>query len=136
MSEGLAAAVRAALAGRGQADPRDSAAEKLALTYAGLMDDAAPAGRYRRPLDILQRAVDDRPLETDDPAEALDLIRQALAEHSVASDLGPKLQVTLASLGLTTASRGKTAEGGAPRAGSNPVDRIKQQRERRLSSTG
>lgn len=131
---GMLAAVRAALRGRVAADPRDKAAEKLALAYAGLIDAAAPAAKYRKALAALGRAVE---LSGDEDApEALEVVRQALAEHSVASDLGPKLLASLTSLGLTVAARGGDQKGaggkpsGQPKP-TNPLDRIKQQREKR-----
>lgn len=132
----VAESVAAALAGRAEADPRDAAAERLALTYAGLMDEAAPARKYRKALDVLRRHLAGTGWEEDQPDEALELVAEALAEHSVASDLGPKLLSALASLGLTTASRGKSAEGGRPSDPRNPLDQLKRKREQRLTSAG
>lgn len=134
MSEGMSPAVAAALAARKEPDPRDGAAAALALTYAGLIDQAAPAGKYRRPLEVLQRAVSGLALEEDDPFEAFQVIATALAEHTVASDLGPKLMQTLAGLGLTTASRGEQRGEGKTRAPSNPLDELKAKRAERLRS--
>ena len=130
--EGMADAVRAALAARPVVDARDAAAERLALAYAGLMDDAAPAGKYRKALATLRRAVAGTLTEEDEPDEALALITLALADHSVASDLGPKLLTVLTGMGLTVQARGAAKEpNGPPAKKSNPVDEIKARRERR-----
>jgi hypothetical protein len=92
--------------------PEDAAAVALARRYATLIDDAAVAAKYRRPLATLRRAVAhyDREIGDDGAAEALGKVTEALAAHSVASDLGPKLLAALAALGMTTAGRG--AKGG------------------------
>jgi hypothetical protein len=124
-------AVRAALRGRTTKDPCDAAAERLALGYAELIDSAAPAAKYRKALAVISRAIAGTGYEEDDPFEAFETVSTALAEHSVASDLGPKLLVTLTSLGLTTAARGEKTGGGKREQPANPVDRIKQQREQR-----
>jgi hypothetical protein len=131
--EDMITGVRAALAGRQEADPRDAAAEALALRYAGLMDNAAPAAKYRRHMEVLSRAIAGTSLDEDDPYEAFQVVATALSEHSVASDLGPKLLAALTGLGLTTAARGGlTGGGGAQSAGvTDPLDQIRQARERR-----
>jgi hypothetical protein len=134
MSEGMREAVAEALAGRTKPDPRDGAAAALALRYAGLMDDPMPAGKYRRPLEVLARTVAGVPFEEDDPGEALQVIAQALAEQTVASDLGPKLLATLAGLGLTTVSRGEQREGGKSAPSIDPLTRLKEERRLRLAS--
>ena len=130
----MASAVRRALDGRKAADPQDAGAEALALSYAGLMDEAAPAGKYRKALAVLRRTVAGVPTEEDDPDEAFALIETALAQHSVASDLGPKLLAVLSGLGLTPAARGSQKEGGKPDVPSNPLDQLRRKRvERQLS---
>lgn len=133
MSGDMAAAVHRALAGRKDPDARDAGTEALALTYAGLMDEAAPAGRYRRHLETLSRALAGTSLEEDDPAEALQLITTALSEHAVASDLGPKLLAALTGLGLTTAARGIARGEGRPGAAVNPLDELKAKRAARIA---
>jgi hypothetical protein len=132
----MAAATRAALASRKEPDPRDGAAAALAVHYGELIDAAAPAGKYRRPLEVLARTVAGLELEEDDPAEALQLIATALAEHSVASDLGPKLMAALGGLGLTAASRGEQRGEGKKDAPSNPLDQLKAKRAERLKRGG
>jgi hypothetical protein len=126
------AAVAGALAGRKDPDPRDGAAAALALRYAGLMDEPTPAGRYRRPLEVLARSVIGLELEEDDPQEALQVIVTALAEHTVASDLGPKLLAVLAGLGLTAVSRGEQRGEGKKDAPRDPLDELKAKRADRL----
>jgi hypothetical protein len=89
--------------------PRDVAAAELARQYAALIDAAAPAAAYVRHLRALNGAL----IGADDAAkEAYHKIKEALAAHSVASDLGPKLLAVLTSLGMTAA--GRSAKGGAP----------------------
>lgn len=127
----MATAVRAALSGRVATDPRDVAAERLALTYAELMDDARPAARFRRHLEVLSRAVAGTSLEEDDPYESFQAITTALAETTVVSDLGPKLMVTLGSLGLTAASRGEQRGEGKKSAPGDPLDELKRKRAER-----
>lgn len=127
----LITAVRASLRGRTGADPRDVAAERLALTYAELIDNAAPAAKYRKAMAVLSRAIDAYVgLDAEDAAEAFQTVATALAEHSVASDLGPKLQVALTSLGLTTAARGEQ-KGERRSAPTNPLDELRARRAAR-----
>jgi hypothetical protein len=125
----MSGAVEAALRGRDKTDPRDKAAERLALHYAGLIDQAAPAARYRKWLATLSQAA----AHTDDPdaEEAFEQIATALAEHSVASDLGPKLLAVLTSLGLTTAGRGAAKDAGGKSAAASPLDEIRARRAAR-----
>lgn len=110
MSEGATArALREALGKTVAA--QDRAAVQLARKYAGLLDQATPASKYRTPLDVLELAVRRNPKA----AEALERIRDALGAHSVLSDLGPKYLAVLAQLGLTPAARGvKAGQGTAP----------------------
>jgi hypothetical protein len=123
------AAVVAALRGRATADPRDAAAEHLAKHYADLIDQAAPAAKYRKWLATLSQAA----AHTDDPdaEEAFEQIATALAEHTVASDLGPKLLAVLTSLGLTTAGRGAAKDAGGKHDDRNPIDEIRARRAAR-----
>lgn len=96
-------------------DAVDAAAVALARRYAALIDNAAPDAKYREPLRKLGAAID--PADTA-ALDALDRIRDALAEHSVASDLGPKLLAALSALGATPAARAARKGGtGAPIAG-------------------
>lgn len=96
--------------------PRDAGATALARRYAALLDEAAPASKYREPLDAIREAID--VLYRLDPLVAGQLdkpfarIVDALGAHSVASDLGPKLLAVLTALGMTAA--GRSAKGGAP----------------------
>src|SRR4051812_28371909 len=94
-------------------DGRDDGAMALARRYAQLLDESALSTRYAKAIAELRRACR---LSTDVRAdEALEVVQFALAAHTVASDLGPKLLATLTALGLTPAGRGtagKEAPGG------------------------
>lgn len=85
-------------------DERDAAARALVERYAALIDNATVARKYEKHLDVLKRAA--RNLDLDAADEAYDVVENALAAHSVASDLGPKFLAALTSLGLTPAARG------------------------------
>lgn len=90
----------------------------LAMRYAQLLDDAALADKYRRPVERLDEVIGEAVLRmpttaADQVTNAWSKLRSALAEHSVASDLGPKYLAALTALGLTPASRSaKPAPGG------------------------
>lgn len=129
-------AVTEALAARAAtgADRRDAATERLAVHYAQLVDDAQPAARYTRPLELIAAAcaISDNP----EVARAYDTIAAALAEHSVASDLGPKLLAVLDALGLTPKARAATKQtpaGAAPRP-ANPLDQLRARRAQRTGA--
>jgi len=113
---------------------RYAAASALAEHYAFLIDQAAPTKTYATAIRVLQRFIDDqitmvRPApEQREIERAWDTVRTALAEHSVASDLGPKLLTALERLDLTTNSAGKpgrlpaaapAGQSGAPPIGGN-----------------
>jgi hypothetical protein len=126
----MARAVAAALRAATDKQARDGGAVALAKRYATLIDDAAPLAKYREPLRALRRAVD----ECSDPraGKELDKIEAALAAHSVASDLGPKLLDVLRQLGLTVAGRPAAKEGGAPGAAvASAIDEFTERRQRR-----
>ncbi|WKU03855.1 hypothetical protein [Micromonospora sp. HUAS LYJ1] len=99
--------------------PEDGAAQALARRYAALIDEAVPLAKYDKPLRALRQAV----RECSDPGavEHLARIEQALAAHSVASDLGPKLLAALTALGMTAA--GRSTKGGAG-GGVGPVSPV------------
>jgi hypothetical protein len=95
-------------------DPQDVGTAEIARHYARLIDEAAPAGRYSEALAWLDGC------DTNQRTEKFpQIIRDALAEHSVASDLGPKLLAALTSLGMTPAAR-KDVKGGGGDVGSLP----------------
>ena len=129
MARAVAAALRDA-----KPQKQDGGAVALAKQYAKLIDEAVPLARYDVPLAALRVAV----TECSDPkaGEHLAKIEQALAAHSVASDLGPKLLAALTALGMTAA--GRTVKGGAPNG--NPVaaqlDEFTQRRARRRQGAG
>ena len=124
MSRAVAAALR-------QAKPEklDAGAVQLAREYAALIDNATVSAKYRKPLEFVRHAIEWAD-DNRDALEAFDKIADALAEHSVASDLGPKLLATLTALGLTPAGRGtKGGQNGVPVA--NPLDELKARRASR-----
>lgn len=111
----------------------------LARRYAALLDEATPAGKYRRPLALLQRVaehfrttvnlspVDERALD-----EAVNTITDALSQHSVASDLGPKLLSALERLNMTlTKTDTKPTATEAPSDASSVRDELKAKRRER-----
>lgn len=131
----MRSAVQVAIAGR-TPDARDVGTEQLATHYADLLDDAAPGAKYAKPLRVLAAAV--AASEDPDTAEAYDLIRTALARHTVASDLGPKLLAALDALGLTTKSRAAIGrkEGGQDEP-ADPLDELRDELdERRRRKSG
>lgn len=104
---------------------RDKAAVALARRYAALLDEATPASKYREPLLLISQA-----LPRDPQIEAaFRKIADALGEHSVASDLGPKLLAVLTALGMTPAGRG--AKDATPPADGKPKGKADELAERR-----
>lgn len=88
---------------------RDQAAAALARRYARLIDEASPAAKYEEPLRKIAAALD---RDDEAAADAYRKIVTALSQHSVASDLGPKLLAALAACGMTPTSR-NAKNGGA-----------------------
>jgi hypothetical protein len=138
----MARAVGASLA-EAKLGKADQGAAALCRRYARLIDNAAPAAKYRESLEAVQRALDT--LAVLDPVVGVDYMKHwakitdALAEHTVASDLGPKLLVALTSLGLTLAGRGAkggTTGDGAPARPASTTDRLREQREKRAQRAG
>lgn len=119
----------------------DAGARALAERYAALLDEAAVAKAYTKSIErlerVIERAVDDcaTQLEEEQTLAAWDKIKSALAEHSTASDLGPKLLAALTSLGLTPASRAEkgTAAPVTPLTKS-PLERQRDAARRRNSN--
>jgi hypothetical protein len=119
----LTAALRAATT-----RPEDASTIALAKNYARLLDAAAPAARYAKAVEWLDT------VRTDKNNDLVNVIMAALAEHSVASDLGPKLLACLDALGMTPAARaklsGRTGAGVAPLPES-PLDELRRKRQAR-----
>lgn len=109
--------------------PRDGGTVALAREYARLIDNAAPAGRYEEALAWLADAKpDDR-----DSDKHIRTIRNALAQHSVASDLGPKLLAALEALQMSPRARAMAHRGevkDVPSTG-NPLDQLAAARARK-----
>ncbi|MDG4821272.1 hypothetical protein O7635_05320 [Asanoa sp. WMMD1127] len=133
----LEEAVTAALADA-PTQPRDGATRALAAEYARLMDDAAPAAKYAEPLRVLGGLAHD-----DAAVKALRVIELALAQHSVASDLGPKLLAAMTALLMTPAAR-VTALKPGEKGGARDVpsklnalrDEVAAQRRKRAGADG
>ncbi len=118
----LLAALRAA-----KSDPRDEATVALAKRLASLIDEATPLSTYTESLEHLERLV--RSEGDADQKRAFRRVRDALGQHSVASDLGPKYLAALSALGLTPAARGVKA--GAPVAKApTKLDELRDRRRR------
>jgi hypothetical protein len=136
----MARAVAAALATRGRAAVRkeDRGAEQLARRYAQLLDAAAMPARHRKHVEGLALALGElaevSPLAAEAAREHLERVAEALSEHTVASDLGPKLLATLTALGLTPAGRG--VKGGTGGGVSKTVDELRQRRATRAARAG
>lgn len=112
---------------------QSAGAVALARRYARLLDEPAVNAKYRTPLDCLQKVfrhyratVRLTPTEARglDSAEAT--LTVALAEHSVASDLGPKLLAALTALNLTLPATGTGAKPEAPSV--KPVEPLDAER--------
>lgn len=105
----------------------DRATATLAVHYAELIDDAAPAAKYAAALEWLA-GVDVAP----EDAKHVRAITTALARHSVASDLGPKLLATLDALGLTPKARSAVKKGVSDdKPAANPLDELANARARK-----
>jgi hypothetical protein len=118
--------VRSSLAAASPGD-FDQGAAGLAVRYAQLLDDAVVAAKYAKAMSTVGRFID---LNADNLPhtarqqlyDAWERITVALSEHTVASDLGPKLLAALTSLQLTPAARSQPA---APSGSKAPVIPIK-----------
>ena len=107
--------------------PEDQGTAALALLLAGLIDAATMASKYRRPMETIWASMGREPDEVD----AYHKIQDALAAHSVASDLGPKLLAALAALGMTPASRTNIGKGGTNAVQHSPLDELRRARAKR-----
>ncbi len=127
----LAPAVRAALAAT-KPKPEDAGAVALAHRYAELMDEAVAAQKYTKALRLIGAAVtsaadDMLPTDGQQLMNAWDTLSSALAEHSVASDLGPKLLAALTALGATVAGRKDGAKPGEVKPLQGPLGIVRSQ---------
>ena len=105
-------------------EKRDAATAEVARMYARLIDAAAPAGKYRKALAWLAH------IDTDDVGyEHIAVIVQALSQHTVASDLGPKLLVTLEALQMSPRARNAARKAVSDARGPvNPLDQLAERR--------
>lgn len=110
--------------------PLDSATAAVALRYAELLDECAVEKQYVKPLEMIGQAIasvaDDmmNPTQADQLVGAFKKIESALAEHTTASDLGPKLLATLTSLNLTPAAREKGSKVAADGQGGEVIPMV------------
>lgn len=120
----------------------DSGTVAMAVRYAELLDSAVAAEKFTRALRLVGEAVssyaDDLPLTASEQLRgAWDRISSSLAEHSVASDLGPKLLATLTALNLTPAARGAVKAASTPAApAAAPQTALERARERAARRNG
>lgn len=135
-------AVRSAVEAAGLL-PQDAGARALAERYAALLDEVAPTRDIARAARIvgnfIARATGDLTEQQErEVLTAWDKLSSALAEHSVASDLGPKLLAVLIALGCTVSARGEKGGGGKIIPLPNPLqqarDAARDLREQRSSS--
>jgi hypothetical protein len=120
--------VRASATAAAGAAP-DRALLDLALSYARLIDAAAPTAALAKAIDTIAPHIPADPTTT---ADAWRRITTTLAEHTVASDLGPKLLAALDALLLTPRARAaakKAVTGDQPTA--NPLDQLAAARARK-----
>lgn len=96
----------------------DAGSVALAERYANLIDHASARQTYAKAMRLVSAAVEMQADHLTPPnaaalMEAWERLVSALAEHTVASDLGPKLLAALTALGLTPAARLQKVAGGA-----------------------
>jgi hypothetical protein len=131
-----------ALADAAQIRVMDRATRALAIRYAELLDDAAVAEKYHRAVRMVGDAVTIQSEHMGETAAnqlltAWTRIESALAEHTVASDLGPKLLAALTALSMTPAARapkaapGRGEGGNAPAAELTPLEKARERARRR-----
>lgn len=104
----------------------DAAAASLAVRYAELMDEAVAAQKYAKAIRVMSNFItwniDNLPQQARrDVMDGWDRITAALAEHTVASDLGPKLLAALTGLQLTPAARAAAVPESASKAEVTPL---------------
>jgi hypothetical protein len=106
-------------------NPQDAAISAVAMEYARLIDEAVPAGKYGQALTWLAQ----QDFEDKDADKHIRTISLALAQHSVASDFGPKLLATLEALLMSPRARAaakKAVTDDKPIA--NPIDQLASRR--------
>lgn len=113
--------------------PADQGTTALAREYARLIDAAAPAARYTQALEwVARQGPGDK-----DADRHVQTITAALAAHSVASDLGPKLLAALDALLMSPRARAaakKAVIDAKPAA--NPLDQLAAARARKGRAPG
>jgi hypothetical protein len=109
-------------------ESRDAAVTELALTYARLMDDAAPAAKYAKALGWLESGADS---EDARASEHTHTIVTALSRHTVASDLGPKLLAALEALRMSPRARAAAMKGGKDDKPTGRLDQLADRRARK-----
>lgn len=127
--------VRAALDEALRAEPRagqDAAAVAAAHLFADLIDQAVMRRTYARAVAAVEHAARSQDFAMPDEWET---ITAALAQHSVASDLGPKLLAALDALLLSPRARA-AAQKGMKQSGKPGASRLDELRERRARKHG
>lgn len=124
---------------------QDAGAAALAVRYAELLDQAAVERQYTKAVERIDRVVTGAADNMSQVAgqqvlDSWDRIRSALAEHSTASDMGPKLLAALTALGLTPAGRASKGSKEQPSASvstlPSPLQVLREQaRERRAGAS-
>ena len=110
------------------AAPHDAGTVALAITYAALIDAAAPTAALAKALEIVDPHIPAAPATAD----AWRKITAALAAHTVASDLGPKLLATLEALLLSPRARAAAKKAVTPDdKPATPLDELRQLRARK-----
>lgn len=105
----------------------DAATVALAQEYARLIDHAAPAGKYAKALQWLAAVADTA--EDEKSADHARTIVVALSQHTVASDLGPKLLAALDALLLSPRARAAAKKAVADaKPAANPLDQLAERR--------
>lgn len=105
----------------------DAATVALAQEYARLIDHAAPAGKYAKALQWLAGVAD--AAEDEKSADHARTIVIALSQHTVASDLGPKLLAALDALLLSPRARAAAKKAVADaKPAANPLDQLAERR--------
>ncbi len=108
---------------------RDAGVAEVVRMYARLIDNAGPAGKYRKAL-VWLATID----TSEKGAEHVDVIEWALAQHSVMSDLGPKLLAALEALQMSPRARNTVAK--AVSDGLKPISELDQLAARRAGRGG
>lgn len=107
---------------------RDAGAVALCRRYAMVIDNATLPTKLKKLLSTVAAGLDP---DDEEANEALEKVAAVLTEHSVASDIGPKLLAALTALGLTPAGRGGAKDGGGNEPARTSLDELRERRARK-----